>query len=151
MLLAGGPILARGANLAGDQHFRTRLKVKSPEDSYGIQRLKLWCCFGMFESSEKIKGLDDGMIIRCLQPDDFSVAGGRFRQKIGIGSDKVRKLHLRLVRVSARAQHMPLQVNRRRVIRSDRKDVNLIAILHREAAQLGANRLGIAGFSNLNA
>src|SRR5215467_12642814 len=36
VLLTGRPVLAGRANLASDQHFGIRLKIKSPEDAYGV-------------------------------------------------------------------------------------------------------------------
>src|SRR2546430_543936 len=61
-----------------------------------------------------------------------------------------RKLHLWLVGVPARPQHMSLEVNRRGVIRRNRKNVYLVAILHFKAAHLRANRFRIAGVDEIH-
>ena len=90
------------------------------------------------------------MVIGCLQPDDFGVTRGRLREEIGVGGDEIGKLHLWLVGVPAGAQHMSFQVNRRGVVRGDRKDVNLVTVLHGETAQFGRDCILIAGFSYLD-
>ena len=46
---------------------------------------------------------------------------------------------------------MPFEIDRGGVIRGNRKDVDLIAILYRKASQLGGYGLGIARFSDLHA
>src|SRR5215472_1968211 len=105
----------------------------------------------MFKGSRKIKGFDYWVVVRCMKPDDFGVTRGRLWKKIRVRSDQVPKLHFGLIGVPARTQHMSFQVNRRGVVRSNWKYMNFVSILHRKAAQFGANRIRIAGFSNLDA
>src|SRR6266446_75749 len=151
MLLSRRAITARRANFARDEHFGIRLKVESPEDANSIERFQPRRLFGVFESSRQIKSLDNRVMVRCMQPNDLRVTRRRLGKQVSIRSHEVRELHLWLVGVPARPQHMTLEVNRCRVVRRDRENVYLVAILHFKAAHLRANRFRIAGVADLDA
>ena len=86
-----------------------------------------------------------------MKPDNLRITPRGLWEKIGIGSHEIGEFHIRFVGVTARAQHVAFEIDRGGVIRSDREDVNFVSILHRKAAQFGADRIGIAGFSDLDA
>src|SRR4029077_2557815 len=91
------------------------------------------------------------MVVRCMQPNDLGVACRRLRKQVRIGSHEVRELHLRLVRIPAWAQYMSYEVNGSRVIRRNRKDVDVVAIVNCKTTHLRANRFGIAGIADFEA
>src|SRR5208337_2160022 len=151
MLLARRAIRPRRPDLTRDEYFWIRLEVVPSENVYSIERLQLRRLIGMFESACQIKGLDNRMVVRRVQPDDLGITGRRFRKQVGIRSHEVRELHLRLVGIAAWTQDMPYEVDRLRVIRRDRKDVDLVPILYCEPAHLRANHFGIAGVADFDA
>src|SRR5271157_3137365 len=151
MLLARRAIRPRRPDLTRDEYFWIRLEVVPSENVYSIERLQLRRLIGMFESACQIEGLDNRMVVRRMQPDDFGITGRRFRKQVGIRSHEVRELHLRLVGIPAGTQDMPYEVDRLRVIWRDRKDVDLVPILYCEPAHLRAHRVGIAGVADFDA
>src|ERR1700730_12178176 len=130
-------------------HLRGGLEIIAAEYSHRVVRFKLWSGGRISQCSGKVETLDTWVIVRRIEAHNLGIAAGRLRKEIGIRANQIGDFHFITVRVAAGTKNVALKIDGAFVVGRDGKNVDLIAVLDFEGAELLSNGIRIAGRGNI--
>ena len=119
-------------------------EVEAAEDTHGVERLQFRRLRRIGQRRRQVKAFHAGTEVGRIEPHDLAIVSRGFRQKIAVRRDQICQLHSIVIGIAPGTKNVALQINRLFVVRSNGKDMDLVAVLNLEGGELFGHTVGSA-------